>query len=131
MVPGKIKYQKGLLSKWLVTLTIVLSLFSFSGPSGFSPVHPEKATTEVGYVHHGTLKLNHLQLAFHQGTDAVLTVFPASFDWLTAVLACNTRIKLLQNALFSQFLSFKSIFQYHQRKTLPAGAENNCLSLLS
>jgi hypothetical protein len=120
-------YYKNKLTKWFLTVTLLFSIFTFSGYSGNSQSKQlENIQTEI--VVSNNLKTLKKTVSYKKGIE--LTAFVPlynNFDknWANALFTYNILTKVRLNTISSELYSHKPANHFLQVKTIPQNSDED------
>jgi len=95
-----IRYRKAQLAKWLLGITLIISLFAFSAPVAAANQNPQKTNSELLYSNKQSTPAKSVQFAV-RAPNSVAAV--QSADYTLCLLVANHLISLQFNTLTLQF----------------------------
>ena len=120
-------YQKDKLKKWLLTVTLLFSIFTFSGYAS-NQQSREQHTTQTELVissNHKTCKRTvSYKKAFDLTSSSDFLINPYK-SWTNALFTHKIITKVKLDSLSRQFYSHKSAAQFLQVKTIPQSSDED------
>lgn len=133
MTHSQLIYRKNTFSKWLLSATLILSLFAFSGyATEPQPRQSQAAKTELVLCHghpFGTTHFNSKRISCYRllinaiDQRSAIGFYEPELD--NAVLQHARLIKTSLNSLTKHFLSFNPVARFHPLKTIPQSTDED------
>jgi hypothetical protein len=120
-------YRKDKITKWLLTVALFFSVFSFSGYAGNYQLKNQQ-TTQVELVVSGKYKVCKRTISYLKAFE--IESCNDSFirhckDWKAALLFFNERTKAKLNYILRQFILYKSADYFLHIKTIPTNSDED------
>ncbi|MGK7392484.1 MAG: hypothetical protein ACNS60_19170 [Candidatus Cyclobacteriaceae bacterium M2_1C_046] len=120
-------YDKDKLTKWLLTVALFFSIFTFSGYAGYSQSRQQQATqTELVISNnHKTCKRTiSFKKAFELTScnDFLISTYK---NWTNTLFTYNILTKVKLDSISKQFCSYKSADRFPQVKTIPKSSDED------
>jgi hypothetical protein len=125
-------YNKDKLTKWLLTVTLFFSIFTFSGYAGNSQSRQQQATqTELVISNnHKTCKRTiSFKKAFELVSCNAFFISPYR-NWTNTLLTYNLLSKVKFDSISKQFCSHKSADHFLQVKTIPQNSDEDSFATI-
>lgn len=127
MMNAQFTYHKDKLTKWLLTVTLFFSIFTFSGYAGNSQSRQQLATqTELVISNnHKTCKRTiSFKKAFELTSCKDFLINPYT-NWTNTLYTYNLLTKVKLDSISRQFCSHKSADHFLQVKTIPQNSDED------
>jgi hypothetical protein len=118
---------KDRLKKWLLTVTLLFSIFTISGYSGNSQSRPLE-TTQIELVASNNPKIYKRSVSYKKGIELFHFISPLNSsykNWANALFTYNILTKVKLNTISRQFYSHKPANHFQQVKTIPQSADDD------
>lgn len=132
MTNTQFTYHKDKLTKWLLTITLFFSIFTFLGYANNYQSRQQQATqTElvVSNNHKNCKRTTSFKKAFEL-ISCNATLISTYKNWTNALLTYNQQTKIKLDNISRQCCSHKSADHFLQVKTIPQSSDEDILQLL-
>jgi len=120
-------YYKDRLTKWLLTVTLLFSIFTFSGYAGNSQSRQQE-TTQTELVVSNNHKICKQAISYKKGLELISFISPLNSsdkNWINSLITYNILTKVKLDNISRQFHSHKSADHFLQVKTIPQSSDED------
>ncbi len=117
---------KNRLTKWLLTVTLLFSVFTFSGYAGNSQSR-QLETTHTELVVSSNPKIYKRAVSYKKGMELILfsPLISSDKNWVNTLLTYNLLTKVKLDTISRQYYSHKPVNHFLQVKTIPQNSDED------